>query len=81
MIDKTVTVDVREDIRRGREPFSKIMSAAAALVDGQDLVLIAPFEPLPLFGVLAKQGFQHRSREVAEGQWEVLFSRARIPKP
>ncbi|MCC6823894.1 MAG: DUF2249 domain-containing protein [Verrucomicrobia subdivision 3 bacterium] len=68
-------VDVREDIRNGREPFSKIMSAVAALpADGQ-LLLIAPFEPAPLFGVLAKQGFKHESRQLESGDWEVLFTR------
>jgi len=74
MTDKTVTVDVREDIRAGREPFSKIMTAAADLTADQELLLIAPFEPKPLFGVLAKKGFQHRSREIGQGHWEVLFS-------
>jgi len=76
MADKIVTLDVREDIRGGREPFSKIMGAVAGLEDGQDLLLIAPFEPLPLFGVLAKKGFQHASREVTQGHWEVLLSHA-----
>ena len=75
MADKIVTVDVREDIRNGGEPFSRIMGAVAALAEGQDLLLIAPFEPLPLFGVLAKKGFHHSSREVTQGHWEVLFSR------
>lgn len=76
MADKIVTLDVCEDIRGGREPFSRIMSAVAGLSDGQDLLLIAPFEPLPLFGILAKKGFNHTSREVRKGLWEVLFSRA-----
>jgi len=74
MTDKTVMVDVREDIRAGREPFSRIMGAIADLALGQDLLLVAPFEPRPLFGVLAKKGFRHRSREVAQGHWEVLFT-------
>jgi uncharacterized protein (DUF2249 family) len=75
MTETTVTVDVREDIRAGREPFSKIMTVAANLGEGHAFLLIAPFEPKPIFGVLAKKGFQHRSREVAQGHWEVLFSR------
>ena len=76
MADKIVTLDVREDILGGREPFSKIMGAIAGLADGQELLVIAPFEPLPLFGVLAKKGFQHTSRQVTQGHWEVIFSRA-----
>ncbi len=79
MNHKTVTVDVREDIRNGREPFAKIMAAAAGLAPNERLLLIAPFEPIPLFAVLAKQGFQYESRSVGSGDWEVLFTRATTP--
>jgi len=43
-----VDLDVREDIRLGREPFSRIMSAVAELGPDQVLVLGARFEPVPL---------------------------------
>jgi uncharacterized protein (DUF2249 family) len=82
MNDGFVTVDVREDIRNGREPFSKIMSAVAALEADQALRLIAPFEPVPLFDVLTKKGFQHAAHQVGPAHWEVLFSRtdrSRVP--
>ncbi len=79
--EKIRTVDVREDIRNGGEPFSKIMSAVAALQADERLLLIAPFEPLPLFGVLAKQGFQHTSRPLESGDWEVLFTRQPTTPP
>ena len=69
-------LDVREDILAGREPFSKIMAAAAALKAGEDLLLIAPFEPRPLFEILAAQGLEHEAREMAGGDWEVRFQRA-----
>jgi uncharacterized protein (DUF2249 family) len=72
---KKITVDVREDIRNGREPFSKIMNAATALQPDEDLLLIAPFEPVPLFGVLEKRGFKHEARLVESGDWEVMFTR------
>jgi uncharacterized protein (DUF2249 family) len=72
---KTVRLDVREDIRAGREPFSKIMAATSALKDNEDLLLVAPFEPKPLFGVLAGQGFTHTAKELSGGDWEVLFTR------
>lgn len=74
MSENFLTVDVREDIRNGREPFSKIMSAVASLREEQDLFLIAPFEPVPLFAVLAKKGFQHSARQVG-AHWEVKFTR------
>lgn len=76
MSNQTVTVDVREDIRNGGEPFSKIMNAVAQLRPKENLLLLAPFEPKPLFGVLAKQGFTHTAREIADGDWEVLFTRS-----
>ncbi len=72
---KPVTLDVREDIRRGREPFSRIMQAAATLDSDQTLVLLAPFEPMPLYAVLQNQGFSHESRELDSGDWEVRFFR------
>ena len=70
-----VTLDVREDLRRGREPFSKIMSTVASLGADDQLFLIAPFEPTPLFRILGEQGFRHTMRTTESGDCEVLFSR------
>lgn len=81
MNPRTVTVDVCDDIRNGREPFSRIMAAVAALRPDEELRLIAPFEPLPLFGVLAKKGFRHAAQQNAAGNWEVLFSRDPVGQP
>ncbi len=75
MSQHTVTLDVREDIRNGREPFGKIMQTVAHLKDRERLLLIAPFEPAPLFAVLAQRGFSHQSTPTATGDWEVLFTR------
>lgn len=68
-------VDVREDLRAGREPFSKIMGAVGALRDGEVLHLRAIFEPAPLFTVLGKRGFAHESVEHAPDDWSVWFWR------
>src|SRR6266576_1845155 len=76
MNDKVVRLDVREDLRRGREPFSKIMMTVAQLKTDESLLLIAPFEPVPLFAALARQGFSHSSKSLSDDHWEVLFSRA-----
>ncbi len=75
MSRKVVTLDVREDLRTGREPFGKIMQSVAALRENEDLLLIAPFQPAPLFGVLARQGFSHEAKETAAGDWEITFTR------
>lgn len=49
-----VEVDVREDLRAGREPFSRIMASVGALRPGQVICLRAIFEPVPLFAALAR---------------------------
>lgn len=72
--EKIVRLDVRPDIRSGREPFGRIMSAISSLEEGQSLCLIAPFEPKPLFGVLAARGFSHSSKPIGSGDYEVLFT-------
>lgn len=74
MSQKVVTLDVREDLRNGREPFAKIMSTVSTLKPDEQLRLIAPFEPSPLYHVLGRQGFQHVARSVGS-DWEVLFTR------
>ena len=74
-----VEVDVREDLRAGREPFSKIMSAVAALRPGEVLHLRAIFEPAPLFGVLAKRGFAHEAVAHAPDDWSIWFWRPTEP--
>ncbi|HEX4995760.1 MAG TPA: DUF2249 domain-containing protein [Methylomirabilota bacterium] len=70
-----VHLDVREDIRRGQEPFARIMAAVKALADDQALVLRAPFEPIPLYDVLGKRGFVHRTERRASDDWSVWFYR------
>lgn len=76
MNKRVVKLDVREEIRGGREPFSRIMSVVAALKPDEDLLLIAPFEPAPLYAVLRQQGFVARPRPTAEGDYEVRFTRS-----
>ena len=75
MSQTTVKLDVREDIQSGREPFGKIMQAVARLKESEQLLLIAPFEPAPLYAVLAQQGFSHQSKPTSAGDWEVLVIR------
>jgi uncharacterized protein (DUF2249 family) len=70
-----VDLDVRDDIRRGREPFARIMAAVKALGAGQALVLRAPFEPVPLYDVLGKRGLAHWTERSAADDWSVWFYR------
>ncbi|HET8698636.1 MAG TPA: DUF2249 domain-containing protein, partial [Gammaproteobacteria bacterium] len=71
-----VEVDVRDDLRTGREPFSRIMAAVAALRAGEVLHLRAIFEPVPLLAVMEKRGFTHAARRHAADDWSVWFWRA-----
>jgi uncharacterized protein (DUF2249 family) len=70
-----VELDLRDDMRSGREPFSTIMAAVRELVDGQVLRLRTIFEPVPLFSVMAKRGFLYESRLEAPEDWSVWFWR------
>ena len=74
MSRQIVTLDVREDIRNGREPFAKIMQTVASLKNDEQLLLIAPFEPVPLFALLAQRGYFHQSKPTPTGDFEVLFT-------
>jgi len=76
MTEATMTLDVRDDIRAGRDPFPRIMETVARLKGGESLRLIVPFEPVPLFDVMARLGFSHESRLADKGDWEVLFVRS-----
>jgi uncharacterized protein (DUF2249 family) len=75
MNDQTITLDVRDDLRHRREPFTKIMSVASALRRGGSLLIIAPFQPVPLFSVLKKLGFSYTAKPTDSGDWQVLFTR------
>jgi uncharacterized protein (DUF2249 family) len=81
MNNTTVKLDVRDDIRNGREPFSKIMDAASNLREGQSLLLLAPFEPVPLVHILNQRGFRHSAHSNRAGDWEVLFERRSMDAP
>jgi hypothetical protein len=74
-IPPDVILDVRPDLARGEEPLTKILAAAQTIQPGGRLVVQAPFEPLPLFGVLAKLGFLSESENLGEEGFRVTFHR------
>ncbi|MGH8996975.1 MAG: DUF2249 domain-containing protein [Acidimicrobiales bacterium] len=67
------TVDARPIIAEGGEPFETIMDAVAGLTDHEELVVLAPFEPVPLEGVLGSQGFSYDAVDLGGGDWQVTF--------
>lgn len=68
-------VDARPVLAGGGDPFDVIMDVAAKVADDEVLVVWSPFEPVPLQGVLAEQGFGYVSDEVAAGDWRTTFVR------
>src|SRR5262249_33600668 len=78
---RRVRLDVRDDIRRGNEPFTRIMTAVRELEGDQALVLRVPFEPIPLYDVLGRGGFQLGRERRAAADWSVPFSRESGPSP
>lgn len=67
-------LDVRPVLAQGGSPCSLIDQAVAGLAPGQRLVLLAPFEPRPLFGKLRAQGFHHEAKQLADGTWRIEFT-------
>jgi uncharacterized protein (DUF2249 family) len=70
-----VEVDVRDDLRAGREPLARIMGAVSALGEDEVLRVRAIFHPVPLLTVLGKRGFAAESQEHAPDDWSVWFWR------
>jgi hypothetical protein len=68
-----VEVDVREDLRNGQEPFSRIMAARREVSPGGALCVRAIFEPVPLYAVMEKQGFAHHTEQLGLEDWSVWF--------
>lgn len=69
------TLDARPIIAAGEEPFDQIMATVAGLADNEELIILAPFEPVPLEGVLSSQGFTYDAVALGNGDWQVTFRR------
>lgn len=70
----TRTLDVRSELASGGDPLMHILEAAAHIQPGQSLVIVAPFEPVPLYAVLGERGFAHETECVASDEWVVRFT-------
>jgi uncharacterized protein (DUF2249 family) len=81
MPPRTSVVEARPILEAGGEPFPTIMNAVDALEPHECLVVLAPFEPVALEGMLACQGFSHEARELDDGAWRVTFRRPDSPSP
>lgn len=70
-----VLMDVRPIIEQGEEPFQAILQTVKGLQDGQHLRLVNSFEPVPLYAVLGKMGFEHHT-QCLEGVWTIYFKKS-----
>jgi uncharacterized protein (DUF2249 family) len=80
---REVELDVREDMRTGREPFSRIMAAVAKLGADEVLHLHTIFEPVPLFELLERRNFSHEASRHSAHDWSIWFWRTgrELPEP
>lgn len=62
--DRTVDLDVRQEIESGKDPLQLILEKIKALKPGQVLKLINSFEPVPLIVLLQKQGFKSHAEVI-----------------
>lgn len=70
---EALRLDVREVLASGGEPFDLILSAAGQVPPGGTLELTAPFEPVPLYRVMADRGFVHITDPRGPAEWVVTF--------
>ncbi len=66
-------LDIRPIFARGESPCDTIDGAVADLAPGQALVLLVPFEPIPLYTRLGRKGLTPQSRQLPDGTWEITF--------
>lgn len=70
-----VTLDTRPIFARNESPCQAIAEAAARVIPGQTLVLLVPFEPVPLYAKLEGEGFTHQAAKQPDGTWRIEFKR------
>ncbi len=71
--ESALELDVRPLFAAHQPPMGAILDAVARLAPGQTFRLIAPFEPLPLYQLLAQQGLKPSACVRADGAWEITF--------
>lgn len=70
-----VEIDVRDDLRNGREPFARLMAARGEVAAGGALRVRAIFEPVPLYTVMGKHCFVHHTERLAADDFVIWFYR------
>ena len=75
--ENVVVLDVRPIIGSGKDPFTDIMAKVKSLEDDDIFLLINSFEPIPLYSVLAKKHFEHKTIKKGD-KFNVYFFRNNI---
>lgn len=57
------------------EPLTRALAALDQLLPEQRLRLLVPFEPHPLYDILARNGYRYRAKRQADGSCAVLIWR------
>lgn len=57
------------------EPMERTLEALDALLPGQRLRLLLPREPYPLYGILNRHGYRHRTEPQPDGHFAILIWR------
>lgn len=81
MIMHTLRLDVRPILASGRDPFAEIMQAARDVPVNGAMVVVAPFDPVPLRDVLGASGFTSTAVPRGPQEWEITFCRTGTAGP
>lgn len=75
MIAPTLRLDVRPILANGRDPFTEIMHVAHDVPENGVMVVVAPFDPVPLREHLRQCGFTSTVAACGPQEWEITFRR------
>lgn len=70
------SIDVPALLDDAVDPFPILSAAAEAVGIGEGMVVMAPFDPIPLRNMLTERGFTSWGTPEADGRWRVRFYRA-----
>jgi uncharacterized protein (DUF2249 family) len=66
-----ITLDVRR--LEPPEPLERVLDALSSLLPGQQLCMQIDREPLPLYRILAANGFNHQTNPMPDFSYEILI--------
>jgi hypothetical protein len=68
-----LVLDTRPILDRGETPCGAIEGALRRLRKGQSLVILVPFEPVPLYAKLGNLGYEPHPEQLEARLWRVEF--------